>query len=195
MLHETILAKHSVATLLQHCFEWFQHCSNIATLCWAKNRRCESSRVTSPQEGFTAIRVLVIRVYDFKELWQEYVAIKSRVTKIVNILIVSMKDLIISFSMSKDLHCRLCVLNYLITYCYSILYHKKTVFKRYNSATWKSLRQLNQPSYFVSETRVFKFSIGLNFNAVPFFLLIILGFRCSSFLRTFFISNWCIICV
>ena len=80
--------------------------------------------------------VLVIRVYDFKELWREYFAIKSRVTKIVNILIVSMKDFIISFSMSKDLHCRLCVLNYLITYCYySILYHKKTVFKRYNSAT------------------------------------------------------------
>ena len=79
--------------------------------------------------------VLVIWVYDFKELQREYVAIKSRVTKIVNILIVSMKDLIISFSMSKDLHCRLCVLNYLITYCYSILYHKKTVFKRYNSAT------------------------------------------------------------
>ena len=42
------LAQHSVATLLRHCFEWFQHCSNIATLCCAKNRRCESSRVTSP---------------------------------------------------------------------------------------------------------------------------------------------------
>ena len=27
---------------------WLQHCSNIATLCCAKNRRCESSRVTSP---------------------------------------------------------------------------------------------------------------------------------------------------
>ena len=180
-----MLAKHSVATLFRI----------VTTLCWAKNRRCESSRVTSTEQGFTAM-VLVIRVYDFKELWREYFAIKSRVTKIVNILIVSMKDFIISFSMSKDLHCRLCVLNNLITYCYySILYHKKTVFKRYNSATWKSLRQLNQPSLFVSETRLFKFSIGLNFNAVPFFLLIILGFRCSSFLRTFFISNWCIICV
>ena len=29
-------------------FEWLQHCSNIATLCCAKNRRFESSRVTSP---------------------------------------------------------------------------------------------------------------------------------------------------
>ena len=58
------------------------------------------------------------------------------VTKIVNILIVSMKDFIVSVSVSKDLHCRLCVLNNLIKYCYySILYHKKTVFKRYNSAT------------------------------------------------------------
>ena len=42
------LAQHNVATLLRHCFEWSQHCSNIATLCCAKNRRCESSRVTSP---------------------------------------------------------------------------------------------------------------------------------------------------
>ena len=25
------LAKHSVATLLRHCFEWLQHCSSIAT--------------------------------------------------------------------------------------------------------------------------------------------------------------------
>ena len=33
---------------LQHCFEWLQHCSSIATLCCAKNRRRESSRVTSP---------------------------------------------------------------------------------------------------------------------------------------------------
>ena len=44
----TILAQHSVATLLWHCFEQLQHCSNIATLCCTKNRRCESSRVTSP---------------------------------------------------------------------------------------------------------------------------------------------------
>ena len=42
------LAQHSVATLLRHCFEWLQHCSNIATLCCAKSRRCESSRVASP---------------------------------------------------------------------------------------------------------------------------------------------------
>ena len=43
------LAQHSVATLLQHCFKWLQHCSSIATLCCAKNRRCESSCVTSPK--------------------------------------------------------------------------------------------------------------------------------------------------
>ena len=41
------LAQHSVATLLRHCFEWLLHWSGIATLCCAKNRRCESSRVTS----------------------------------------------------------------------------------------------------------------------------------------------------
>ena len=38
----------SVATLLRHCLEWLQHCSNTVTLCSVKNRRCESSRVTSP---------------------------------------------------------------------------------------------------------------------------------------------------
>ena len=42
------LAQHSVATLLRHCFEWSQHCSNIAALCCAKNRRCESSRAPWP---------------------------------------------------------------------------------------------------------------------------------------------------
>ena len=45
---QRFLAQHSVAILLRHCFEWLKHCSNIATLCYAKNRRCESSRLTSP---------------------------------------------------------------------------------------------------------------------------------------------------
>ena len=39
------LEQHIVATLLGHCFEWLQHCSNIATPWCSKNRRCESSRV------------------------------------------------------------------------------------------------------------------------------------------------------
>ena len=42
------LAQHNLATLLRHCFKWLQHCCNIATPCCAKDRRCESSRVTSP---------------------------------------------------------------------------------------------------------------------------------------------------
>ena len=45
----TILAQHSEATLLRHCFERLQHDSNIATQCWAENRRCESSRVVALQ--------------------------------------------------------------------------------------------------------------------------------------------------
>ena len=55
MLHETIrnLARNSVVTLLRHCFDWLQHCSNVATLCCAKNRRFESSRVTSPLSNRT----------------------------------------------------------------------------------------------------------------------------------------------
>ena len=53
MLHETnrnnpVLEQHSITTLLRHCFECFQHCSNIASLCCAKHRSCKSFRVTSP---------------------------------------------------------------------------------------------------------------------------------------------------
>ena len=49
MLHGTIrnddfLAQRSITTLLRHSFEWLQHCSDIATLCCAQNRRCESCR-------------------------------------------------------------------------------------------------------------------------------------------------------
>ena len=43
-----MLAQHSIPTLLRDCFEWLQHCPNIASLCCVKNQRCESSRVTLP---------------------------------------------------------------------------------------------------------------------------------------------------
>ena len=57
MLHETIaqrrfLAQQSVAILLRHCFEWLQHCSNIAALYCAENRRFELSSVISPLRVF-----------------------------------------------------------------------------------------------------------------------------------------------
>ena len=42
------LAQRSVA-MLELCCDYSKQCrNNVATLCWAKNRRCESSRVTSP---------------------------------------------------------------------------------------------------------------------------------------------------
>ena len=55
MLHKTIrnidfsATQHYsiVATLLRMVTTLFQHCSNIATLCCAENRRCKSSRATS----------------------------------------------------------------------------------------------------------------------------------------------------
>ena len=43
-----MLAQHSPPTLLRDCFEWLQHCPNIAALCCVKNQRCESSHVTLP---------------------------------------------------------------------------------------------------------------------------------------------------
>ena len=42
------LAQHSVAMLEQCCSHSKQCRNNVATLCYAKNRRCESSRLTSP---------------------------------------------------------------------------------------------------------------------------------------------------
>ena len=42
------LAQHSVATLKQYCKHSKQCPNNVAMLCCAKNRRCESSRVKSP---------------------------------------------------------------------------------------------------------------------------------------------------
>ena len=47
-LRRRFLAQHIISTLLRHCFEWWQHCFKVATLCCAKNRRCESFRVESP---------------------------------------------------------------------------------------------------------------------------------------------------
>ena len=46
MLHGTF--RNSVAMLEQCCKHSKQCRRNVATLCCAKNRRCESSRVTSP---------------------------------------------------------------------------------------------------------------------------------------------------
>ena len=42
-----LFAQHSVALLEQCCNHSKQRCNNVATQCCAKNRRCESSRVTS----------------------------------------------------------------------------------------------------------------------------------------------------
>ena len=45
---QRFLAQHSVAMLEQCCNSSKQCGKNVASLCWAKNRRCESFRVTSP---------------------------------------------------------------------------------------------------------------------------------------------------
>ena len=44
----TILAQHSAVKLGECCNHWKQCRNNVATLCCAKNCRCESSSVTSP---------------------------------------------------------------------------------------------------------------------------------------------------
>ena len=47
-LQRRFLAQHSVAMLVQCCNNLKQHRNNVATLCCAKNLRCESPRLTSP---------------------------------------------------------------------------------------------------------------------------------------------------
>ena len=42
------LVQHSITTLLRHCFEWLQHCYNIAMMCCAWNCHYESCGVMSP---------------------------------------------------------------------------------------------------------------------------------------------------
>ena len=47
-LQRPFLAQHSVA-MLEQCCNYSKQCrNNVTTLCCDKNRRCESSRVTSP---------------------------------------------------------------------------------------------------------------------------------------------------
>ena len=47
------LTQHIVAMLEQCCKHLKQCRNNVATLCYAKNRRCESSRVASPRRTWT----------------------------------------------------------------------------------------------------------------------------------------------
>ena len=48
-MQRRFLAQQSITTLLRYCLRWSQHCSHIANSCCAKNRRCESCRVTNTQ--------------------------------------------------------------------------------------------------------------------------------------------------
>ena len=65
-------AQHIFA-MLEQCCNYSEQCrNNVATLCCAKNRRCESSRVTSPKRKFCLQRFAVVVVYCiFSELTQQ----------------------------------------------------------------------------------------------------------------------------
>ena len=51
--------------VVTNCFKWLQYCSNIWALCYAKNRRCLSSRVTSPL-GLKGLNQLSMSAYQTK---------------------------------------------------------------------------------------------------------------------------------
>ena len=57
------LAQHSFAMLFRHCFECLQHCSNIAMMCCAKNRRVESSGVRSPLAAVHGVMWVLFNVF------------------------------------------------------------------------------------------------------------------------------------
>ena len=67
-----IWAQHIFA-MLEQCCNYSKQCrNNVATLCCAKNRRCESSRLTSPKRKFCLQRYAVFVVYCiFSELTQQ----------------------------------------------------------------------------------------------------------------------------
>ena len=59
MLHGRFLTQHNVA-ILEQCYNCSTQCrNNVATLCCANNRRCESSRLTSPVRS-NDVRALVL---------------------------------------------------------------------------------------------------------------------------------------
>ena len=59
MLHGRFLTQHNVA-ILEQCYNCSTQCrNNVATLCCANNRRCESSRLTSPIRS-NDVRALVL---------------------------------------------------------------------------------------------------------------------------------------
>ena len=68
------LAQHSVA-MLEQCCNYSKHCrNNVATLCCAKNRRCESSRVTSQYRSSNNTHVShhsLGSFYPLRMLWRE----------------------------------------------------------------------------------------------------------------------------
>ena len=88
------LAQHSVATLLRHCFEWLQHCSNIATQVRIQERwngwiftppfsflipQILMHRPQTPQPGFGSITLLQKFTPHFKILdprLQHFVVLK-----------------------------------------------------------------------------------------------------------------------
>ena len=57
---QRFLAQQSVTALLWRCFEWLQHCSNIAMLCCAENRRCKSSRLRNDDDKENVKKRLVL---------------------------------------------------------------------------------------------------------------------------------------
>ena len=72
-MQRRFLVQHIVAMLEQCCIYSKQCRNNVATLCCAKNRRCTSSRVTSPLFAFESL---------VKDVWDEHTPIiEKRVKK------------------------------------------------------------------------------------------------------------------
>ena len=57
-----VLAQHSLAMLEQCCNNSKQRRNNVATFCCAKNRRCESSCVTSPLVDIKLISIVNVEL-------------------------------------------------------------------------------------------------------------------------------------
>ena len=67
-----LLAQHSVA-ILEQCCNHLKQCRNdVATLCCAKNRRCESSRVTSPLSTWVKRVSFLTSAINWTRAWKSF---------------------------------------------------------------------------------------------------------------------------
>ena len=95
------LAQYTVAMLEQCCKHLKQCRNNVATLCYAKNRRCESSRVASPWRTWTYYDEFPFVFLSLNKILKNSTPEKSKVWKNANSFFLPSFSLLTSSSLLK----------------------------------------------------------------------------------------------